>query len=107
MDFTESIAINKDALLVLDPPYFGVDGLYGFKGELQKEFDHMRLYRMLRERDNWILFYNSCPQILSLYNRYRQVIPTWSYGMSNDKRSKEVLIINTAVNDAAVRALAA
>ena len=67
--------------------------LYGDKGDAHRGFDHLALYRLLSERDNWMLSYNNCPEILELYEDYEIYYPNWSYGMSQDKDSKEVLII--------------
>jgi len=52
------------------------------------------LATILKGRDNWILSYNNCPEILKLYENYDILYPDWKYGMSSDKNSKEVLIIN-------------
>jgi len=52
------------------------------------------LAETLKERSNWILSYNNCPEILKLYEEYAIIYPDWKYGMSSDKTSKEILIIN-------------
>ena len=97
LDFKQSIAIHPEAFLYLDPPYLlGKDKetLYGDRGNAHKGFDHMGLANILKERGNWILSYNNCPEILKLYKGYDILYPDWKYGMSSDKSSKEVLIIN-------------
>ena len=96
-DFGQAIASHPKAFLYLDPPYYlpdGRDNLYGDGGDLHKTFDHLKLVNILKERDNWILSYNNCPEILKLYEGYDIIYPDWKYGMSSDKTSKEVLIIN-------------
>ena len=96
-DFGQAIASHPKAFLYLDPPYYlpdGRDNLYGDGGDLHKTFDHLKLVNILKERDNWILSYNNCPEILKLYKGYDIMYPGWKYGMSSDKTSKEVLIIN-------------
>ena len=55
--------------LYLDPPYLlGKDkeNLYGASGDTHKGFDHLGLSNLLKERDDWILSYNNCPEILKL-----------------------------------------
>ncbi len=61
---------------------------------MHKDFDHQGLAGILRGRDRWILSYNDCQQIRSLYADYLMQTPTWMYGMSNDKKSKELLILS-------------
>jgi len=95
--FKHSIPAHPKTFLYLDPPYLlGKDkeNLYGDAGNKHKGFDHAGLVNILKERDNWILSYNNCPEILKLYEGYDIIYPDWKYGMSSDKTSKEVLIIN-------------
>lgn len=96
-DFKKSIEAHPKAFLYLDPPYLlGKDkeNLYGNSGNTHKTFDHLGLVNILKERNNWILSYNNCPEILKLYEDYDIIYPDWKYGMSSDKDSNEVLIIN-------------
>jgi DNA adenine methylase len=72
----------------------GKQTLYGNKGNAHKGFDHLDLANILKSRDNWILSYNNCPEILQLYSEYDILYPKWKYGMSQDKDSKEILIVN-------------
>ena len=95
-DFKTSISSHPDAFLYLDPPYLlgkSKENLYGISGSTHKGFDHIGLSKTLKKRDSWILSYNNCPEILELYKGYIVVYPSWKYGMSSDKTSKEVLII--------------
>jgi DNA adenine methylase len=94
LDFKESIAKHPDALLYLDPPYLIKGTLYGIKGNTHKDFDHQGLSEILKNRDNWILSYNDCPEIRELYKGYKILTPSWKYGMSTDKDSKEVIILS-------------
>ena len=96
-DFKESIAAHPNVFLYLDPPYLLAKDkatLYGTNGNAHKGFDHLGLANVLKERDDWILSYNNCPEILKLYEKYNILYPNWKYGMSSDKTSKEVLVIN-------------
>uniref|UniRef100_B8HSP2 site-specific DNA-methyltransferase (adenine-specific) n=1 Tax=Cyanothece sp. (strain PCC 7425 / ATCC 29141) TaxID=395961 RepID=B8HSP2_CYAP4 len=93
-DFKESIQRHPDVFLYLDPPYMIKSTLYGDRGSTHRGFDHLGLYEQLRHRQGWILSYNNCPQVLELYQEYKIIFPDWKYGMSQDKTSKEVLIIN-------------
>ena len=93
-DFEETIETHCDKILYLDPPYANGENLYGNKGDMHHGFDHERLATILKKRDGWVLSYNDHPRIVELYAGYRIHRPSWQYGMSNDKQSSEVLIIN-------------
>ncbi len=90
--FEESIILHPDILLYLDPPYLISENLYG--KVKQDKLDHLKLYNILKTRNNWILSYNNCPEILNLYKDYNVTFPDWKYGMSKDKNAREVLIVN-------------
>jgi DNA adenine methylase len=93
-DFKESLIHNRDAFVFADPPYMVESNLYGNKGDLHKDFDHQGLFELLNKRDGWILCYNDCPTIREMYSRFKIIEPKWSYGMGNDKKSRELLILN-------------
>ena len=92
----EEVIPNAEGLLFCDPPYYlgKKSNLYGNNGDTHKDFNHELLAELLKKKDNWILCYNNDPYIKELYKDYRIENPSWNYGMSNDKGSKEVLIIN-------------
>lgn len=98
MDFKKSILSHKDVFLYLDPPYLISSSLYGVKGNTHKNFDHVGLSELLKKRDNWILSYNNCDEIRTLYKGFKACYPQWKYGMSSLKESKEILIVNTELN---------
>jgi len=93
-DFTVSLHKHKDIFAYLDPPYLIKSSLYGKKGDAHKDFDHVALAGTLAERHNWILSYNDCEEIRRLYKDFKIITPTWKYGMSGDKASKEILIFS-------------
>lgn len=93
-DYKKSIPRHKNTLLYLDPPYLIQSKLYGRKGDLHRNFDHEGLAKILKKRNSWILSYNNSKEIHELYSDYTILYPDWKYGMSNDKKSKEVLILS-------------
>ena len=95
MDFSQSIIENPSAFLYLDPPYaIEPPTLYGNKGNMHNDFDHVLLADMLRQREGWVLSYNDCPYIRQLYAGYNIIEAQWTYGMNNNaRRSSEVLIL--------------
>jgi DNA adenine methylase len=90
--------INEDTFLYLDPPYLIDCYLYGCNGNTHRGFDHVQLCQRLKELDKqgvkWMLSYNNCDEIKRMYSEYKKKFPSWKYGMSNDKDSKEILILN-------------
>lgn len=94
-DFTTSIPKHKETLLYLDPPYLIKNKLYGKNGDLHRDFDHDKLCSMLKKRNHkWILSYNDSKEIRDMYQDFHLQELNWKYGMSNDKMSKEVLILS-------------
>ena len=93
-DFKAAIAQHANTFLYLDPPYLISSTLYGKKGDAHKGFDHEALCEILKKRNYWILSYNDCEAIRTMYKDYIIISPLWKYGMSIDKTSKEVLIFS-------------
>ena len=94
--FKESLAKHHaDTFIYADPPY-ATDNpvLYGKNGSTHKGFDHIGFAEAIKEKNNWVISYNPTPFILDLYKDYEIVYPEWRYGMSKDKNSKEILILN-------------
>jgi len=97
-DFHDAIPRANGSLLYLDPPYLLNQRLYGRNGEMQAGFDHEGLAKLLCGYDNWILSYNNCLEIRELYDGFEIRYPEWKYGMSNDKNSREVLIVSKNIS---------
>lgn len=93
-DFKESIPKSEKHFLYLDPPYMLDQKLYGRNGDMHAGFDHERLAEILRGRDKWILSYNNSEEVRHMYSSYQFYCPKWSYGMSNNKESRELLIFS-------------
>ena len=92
--FQESIDAHPDAFLFLDPPYMlgGGSRLYGRGGDMHAGFDHTALAEMLAGRSRWVLCYNDCPEVRETYQGCVIEEAAWTYGMSRDKSSSEVVI---------------
>lgn len=93
--FEESIALNQDKFLYLDPPYYlekEKSNLYGIKGNLHRFFNHDKLCEILKSRNRWVLCYNDHPLIREMYKDYRITPIKWSYGMSKNKNSNEIIL---------------
>jgi DNA adenine methylase len=94
MDFKDSIPEHKNDFLYCDPPYLIDQKLYGIKGDKHIDFDHNALAELLKARDRWVLSYNDCPEIRKIYKDYIIEKPQWIYGMGNNKKSNELLILS-------------
>jgi DNA adenine methylase len=93
LDFKPSIAKHPHDFLYLDPPYYNSQKLYGDNNE-NVSFDHAILAHLLHQRNNWILSYNDCSFIRSLYKGLEIKPLHWKYGMNTSKRSNEILILS-------------
>jgi len=100
MDFKDSLAKHdSDTFIYADPPY-AIDNpvLYGENGSTHRGFDHLGLAEVMKEKNNWVISYNSSPFILELYKDYQIVPLEWSYGMKN-VYSTEVVAIRNMIKD--------
>ena len=100
LDFINFDYINDETLIFLDPPYYLEKGskLYGKNGDMHESFDHKKLYDLLSNDSNanmkWLMTYNNCDYIKTLYKDYTIIDVDWSYGMNSTKKSSEIVIIN-------------
>jgi DNA adenine methylase len=94
-DFINENCENK-RLIFLDPPYYleKKSKLYGNNGDMHENFNHQLLFELIKTKRNWIITYNNCDYIKSLYKDFRIIDVNWSYGMNNDKKSSEIVIIS-------------
>ena len=99
-DFADSLRRHDDETFIYaDPPYLlEKSTLYGERGSTHKDFDHESFAEEIKKKNNWVISYNPHPEIVELYKDYEVVYPEWSYGMSSDKKSKEILILNVKEN---------
>jgi DNA adenine methylase len=90
--------------IYLDPPYFGNKdkGLYGEKGVLHKEFNHLELFEWVKKhssKNKIMLSYDDSPFIRELYKDYNIYSFDFVYSMTNTggntcKNGKEIVITN-------------
>lgn len=93
-DFRESIPAHPDEFMYLDPPYANGEKLYGDRGNMHHDFDHEALAGLIRDRNGWILSYNDCEQVRSLYEGHPFLDVEWAYGMANNRASNEVIVLS-------------
>ena len=86
--FDEVLSIHCDDFLFLDPPYYLEGDSKMFKGMYpncnfaihHNNFDHLKLAAMLKEhRGGFLMTYNNCEKIRSLYSDCIFVFPEWQY----------------------------
>ncbi|SMP10286.1 DNA adenine methylase [Desulfurobacterium pacificum] len=93
---------GKDVIIFLDPPYYSAQKsrLYGKRGNIHTEFDHIRFFKAISRCPHKILItYDNSPFIKELYKDYYIIEWELSYGMTNykkkkTKKGKELLIAN-------------
>ena len=59
------------------------DTLYGDSGDTHAGFDHQGLHDILCRRSGWLMSYNNCEEIRSLYKDYEIIEVVWAMGMKN------------------------
>lgn len=114
--FQDVISNSKD-FLYLDPPYYlsgeMFKGIYPSRNKpiYHKNFNHNLLFELLDNyKGKWMLSYNDCDEIKTLYKNYEFSYPKWQYSMgqgetrigknrrdsktSHIKKSHEILITN-------------
>lgn len=94
-EFLATVPDDGDHVLFLDPPYYVDSKLYGSMGDMHECFDHSLLANILKTKSKWILCYNDCEMIRKLYNGYRILNVSWSYGMNQSKKSSEIVILSS------------
>jgi DNA adenine methylase len=97
-DFEQFINANTTdkSLIFLDPPYYlnKKSNLYGNNGDMHENFDHQKLFDVIKTKKNWIITYNNCEYIKNMYKNYTILDVKWSYGMNKSKNSSEIIIIS-------------
>ena len=93
---SEKEAITSLHIIFLDPPYYLEENskLYGHNGDMHETFNHTKLYEIISKKTNWIMTYNNCDYIKTLYKDFIIIDAKWSYGMNKSKKSSEIVIIN-------------
>lgn len=82
-----------NTFIYADPPYYIETYLYGKDGDMHEGFNHAAFAMALRARSDWILSYNDCEYIRTLYAGCRFFEESWSYGMNKSKKSSELIIL--------------
>ena len=94
-DFVDFMETDNKGFIFLDPPYYlgNNSKLYGSNGDMHENFDHEKLYDILKTKKKWIMTYNNCEFIKELYKDFEIREVSWSYGMNKSKESSEIVII--------------
>ena len=96
-DFKETL-INppENYFIFCDPPYYLHDSkLYGNNGDLHESFNHLEFYNHITNcKNDYIICYNDCEFIRELYKDHIILSESWSYGMNENKKSSEIVILS-------------
>lgn len=100
----ELVKINpKGKVIYLDPPYMINNNLYGDKGDMHRNFNHQKLFEMIKILDSlgWkiVLSYNKTDNIEQWYSDFNIIPLDWKYGANATKKSDEILITNRCNNE--------
>ena len=82
--------IEESTENVVDPPYWlsnQASSLYGTKGDMHKDFDHVRLAKLCESlnKKGWkiVISYNNDQKVIDEYPNFRVDEVDWKYGMKN------------------------
>ena len=91
LEFQDALANHPNLFTYCDPPYPEATPAYGDGPEYHEEFDHEGLAEILHSRDNWLLSYNNCDTVKSLYppSEFHYDYPKWSLASKKARRSEE------------------
>ena len=89
-DFTDFIndIDNEDEnkrLMFLDPPLYG---------DIYENFNHQLLFELIKTKRNWIMTYNNCDYIKSLYKDFIIIELKYKYDINIDKKISEIIILS-------------
>lgn len=98
IEFLRSHEDLPNTLVYADPPYYIENYIYGKDGDMHKPFDHVAFSNEIKKRKKWILSYNDCPYIRSLYSDCQIFKEKWAYGMNSSKESNEIIILPPKTN---------
>lgn len=93
LTFLEDNPQTSQTIVYADPPYYISSYIYGRDGDLHQAFDHKAFADVIKKRSDWMISYNDCEYIRSLYQGCRFLTPSWAYGMNKSKTSSEILIL--------------
>lgn len=96
-DFKETLKNPpKNYFIFCDPPYYLHDSkLYGNNGDLHENFDHLGFHDCITNcKNDYIICYNDCEFIRNLYKDHVILSENWSYGMNENKKSSEIVILS-------------
>jgi DNA adenine methylase len=93
LTFLEENPQTSQTIIYADPPYYISSYIYGRDGDLHQAFDHKAFADAIKKRSDWMISYNDCEYIRSLYQGCRFLMPSWAYGMNKSKTSSEILIL--------------
>ena len=100
-DYTYLVQLQGDEVFIfLDPPYHAAtkSKLYGKKGILHTKFDHVQLFKNLKEtKHKWMVTYDNSDFIKDLYSEFYQVQWHLVYGMTTKHsrgNNNELIIAN-------------
>jgi DNA adenine methylase len=95
LNFADHLQLQTNNPIYLDPPYFKM-GKYLYT-EYMKNEEHLELYNFLKNRKNWVLSYDDCDEIRSMYTNFNIVDMQGAYSIVGKKTTwnkKNELIIN-------------
>ena len=98
LPYQEQLGRYPDMFAYLDPPYPEKQYVYGHVAKANP-VDHKELFGLIKDRDDWVLSYNTDPLIMELYKDYRKIYRVLQEHISKVKKKVEVLILSKNVGE--------
>jgi DNA adenine methylase len=99
LNFSDHIQIKTNNPIYLDPPYFKM-GKYLYSEYMTNE-EHLELYNLLKNRNNWVLSYDDCDEIRKIYLNHNIINMQGLYSVIGKKttwdKKNELIIVNNEV----------
>ena len=94
LQWLDSVPVDDERVLVYADPHYvlkpGERGLYGVNGDHHKGFDHEKFRDALVKHPRWILTYNDCVEVRTLYAGYTMLPLTFHYTTSLVAGQREI-----------------
>lgn len=92
-DYADTIESHPHDFLFCDPPYDCMGQFYGHDTNHNRHFNHLQLFEMLRDRDDWILTYSASPRIRLFYEGFPHLPITNTFFLGNSGESSNEVAI--------------
>ena len=86
---------SSECLLYCDPPYYSTSDSDIYQYNFSKDRHEYLFLKLMKSKANWMLSYDSAPEIIDMYKDYEQIRLKTGYNQQGkEKKVEELLILN-------------